>query len=319
MTDTIVDQSFRPFILIDQAILDIPLTTDAFRVYAELKRYANRLGGCFPSYKTLGECFKGSYPTSKDSLLRQKAIAAVKELVQWGLVRKEERRKTDESLTSNQYILTPHTEWKPFDKDNDDKVVVGEDYPLVVPDDKVVVGEDPNKIQLTKTNTEPEQENPPTPLEGGECLQLALVPTEEKAVAKKSKGTEAEAEFFDPLRQLYNERKPATWSKAKPLNQYSKVLPKLKRAYKQHQAETAKVIQQALAFCCHDPWYNKQNFDLDVLLTHLDKYAEKYESMNPDSQHNADTGQIGVLDPTTGQYTTDPNEINILKGMGLVS
>ena len=39
--DEILDESQRSFITVDLRILEIPLTTEAFRMYAELKRYAN--------------------------------------------------------------------------------------------------------------------------------------------------------------------------------------------------------------------------------------------------------------------------------------
>src|SRR5690242_10938679 len=112
MTDIISDQSFSPFIIVDLAVLEVPLTTDAFRVYVELKRYANTAGSYFPSYQTLGKCFKGSYPKSKEDLHCQKAIAAVKELVEWGLLKKEECRSDKETRTYYQYVLTSYTEWK---------------------------------------------------------------------------------------------------------------------------------------------------------------------------------------------------------------
>ncbi len=182
--DTISDQSFRPFIVIDLELLTLPLTTDAFRIYVELKRYANREGGCFPSYKTLGKCFKGSYPNSKDCLLRQKAIAAVKELMEWGLVKKEERRKDDESLTSNEYILTPYTEWKNVREG----VVVGDDHPQSWGTTTLVVGDDPNKIQLTRSNFEQDPVNylPPTPQ--GEVKERNEFPRVEVEIASEEAG-----------------------------------------------------------------------------------------------------------------------------------
>jgi hypothetical protein len=359
--DTISDQSFRPFVLIDSAILNAPLTIDAFRVYAELKRYASKAGGCFPSYKKLGDCFRGSYPKSKDALLRQKAIAAVKELVGWGLVRKEERRKDDESLTSNQYILTPHTEWNLICREtvvvgDDHPLVVGDDHPLVVGDDQVVVGDDPNKIQLTRSNLE--LNKTPLPPDGGsvpiqelKILEVGqenlstlsttrhtntltlektevitttqiLIPGVDVSPPKNTsaKKPKLDEEFFEPLRVLYNSSKPDRWQRCIKLNK--KKISSFKRLYEELGDRTAQTMQEALCFANHDRWWREtySNPCLDGLLVsgRVQQLSDCYKAANPNREYNADTGEIGVIDPDTGDRITDPNHIAILKGLGRI-
>lgn len=86
---------------------------EAFRVYCHLARRANDCNQAWPSYRTIGEkCFKGSYPDSKPESLRRKAIAAVKELIDWNLVSVEPRPNSNGGQASNLYCLTDETEWK---------------------------------------------------------------------------------------------------------------------------------------------------------------------------------------------------------------
>jgi hypothetical protein len=112
--DKIQDRSTPRFVMINHCILDMGLTTEAFRVYAELKKFANHeTQECFPSYSKLSAVFKGSYPDAHESTLRKKAIASVQELIDRGLLIKEKRTQNETSAsTSNLYILTPPTDWK---------------------------------------------------------------------------------------------------------------------------------------------------------------------------------------------------------------
>ncbi|MBW4596237.1 MAG: helix-turn-helix domain-containing protein [Brasilonema angustatum HA4187-MV1] len=111
--DKIEDRSHHPFVIIDLRILEIPLTTEAFRIYAELKKYANSEGKCFPSYTKLAKAFKGSFPEGHESTLKKKAIASVQELIEYGLLTKEERPYADTAAkVSNLYVLTPPSSWR---------------------------------------------------------------------------------------------------------------------------------------------------------------------------------------------------------------
>ncbi|MEH2076502.1 MAG: helix-turn-helix domain-containing protein [Nostoc sp.] len=88
---------------------------EAFRVYCHLCRRAGCDNNAFPSYKSIGEaCFRGSFPGSSTETLRQKAIAAVSELVSWNLITKTPKTKPNGSVSSNQYQLTDIDEWFVF-------------------------------------------------------------------------------------------------------------------------------------------------------------------------------------------------------------
>lgn len=96
---------------------EIPLTLEAFRVYCHLVRRADRDGKCFPSLAKIGEhCFRGSYPNSSAASLKAKAVAAVKELCSYGLIRKE-LVEQEGGYNHNNYYLTDAAEWKIPDTD----------------------------------------------------------------------------------------------------------------------------------------------------------------------------------------------------------
>ncbi|MCC5600534.1 helix-turn-helix domain-containing protein [Nostoc favosum] len=102
-------------IYIDSKLDDLPLTMEAFRVYSHLCRRAGCDNNAFPSYKSIGEaCFRGSFPGSSTETLRQKAIAAVSELVSWNLITKTSITKSNGSVSSNQYQLTDIDDWFVF-------------------------------------------------------------------------------------------------------------------------------------------------------------------------------------------------------------
>jgi len=91
---------------------DLPITLEAFRVYCHLARRADKTGKSFPSLAKIGaHCFRGSYPNSSEASLKAKAIAAIKELCAYGLIRKE-LYDEGEGYKHNNYFLTNSTEWK---------------------------------------------------------------------------------------------------------------------------------------------------------------------------------------------------------------
>jgi hypothetical protein len=57
------------------------------------------------------QCFRGSYPESSTESLRQKAIAAIKELTAWNMVIKQPQYRDNGSASSNLYILTDYSDW----------------------------------------------------------------------------------------------------------------------------------------------------------------------------------------------------------------
>lgn len=95
-----------PPIFVHSEIDDLGLTTNAFRVYAHLARRAGKDNTAWPSYSNIGEhCFRASYPTAKEATLRRRAIEAVNELENRGLIEVERRRRGNQGHTSNEYRL----------------------------------------------------------------------------------------------------------------------------------------------------------------------------------------------------------------------
>lgn len=93
-------------IFVHSEVDDLELTTNAFRVYGHLARRAGRDNTAWPSYASIAEhCFRPSYPKAKDSTLRRRAMEAVRELQEHGLIEAEHRFRGDQGHTSNAYRL----------------------------------------------------------------------------------------------------------------------------------------------------------------------------------------------------------------------
>lgn len=104
-----------PPIFVHSEIDDLGLTTNAFRVYAHLARRAGKDNVAWPSYSTIGEhCFRASYPKAQEATLRRRAIEAVSELKERGLIEVEQRRRDDQGHTSNAYRLLTLRERREF-------------------------------------------------------------------------------------------------------------------------------------------------------------------------------------------------------------
>lgn len=112
MQDALHDSREYP-VFIPAKFDELGLTLEAFRVYCHLCRRASReTRTAYPSYARIGEdCFRGSYPNSSIASLKAKAIAAVAELVEYGLIRKE-LYDEGEGYSHNIYHLTPQSEWR---------------------------------------------------------------------------------------------------------------------------------------------------------------------------------------------------------------
>jgi len=114
MTDTLRDRRDIP-IFIHSTIDDMGLTTDAFRVYCHLARRANQEGVAWPKQVEVGKvCFFGDAvrkgkPPSED-YCRHRAMLAIDELIERGMLTKVPRY-SDGHRTSNEYQLTPQSEW----------------------------------------------------------------------------------------------------------------------------------------------------------------------------------------------------------------
>lgn len=109
----IVDERDLP-VFIHSELDDIGLSLEAFRVYGHLARRRNKTTKtAWPSYATIGEkCFRTNYPNANTDTLRRKAMAAVKELSELGLILIRQRKGPDGGWTSNEFVLTPRSSWK---------------------------------------------------------------------------------------------------------------------------------------------------------------------------------------------------------------
>lgn len=100
-------------IFIHSELDDLPLTLEAFRVYAHLARRAGKSNDAWPSYNSIGEtCFRRNCPNASKETIRKKAIDAVKELVSAGLIAKIVTKSAEELHSTNSYILTPRSKWE---------------------------------------------------------------------------------------------------------------------------------------------------------------------------------------------------------------
>lgn len=110
--DLVVDERDDLPIFIHSQFDDLPLSVNAFRVYAHLVRRVGRNGKAWPSYKSIGEhCFRASMTTAKPETLRRRAMEAVEELKSVGLLSVERRADKDKGNTSNVYRLKPRSMW----------------------------------------------------------------------------------------------------------------------------------------------------------------------------------------------------------------
>lgn len=93
-------------------IEDVNLTLEAFRVYVHLvARQAKKMPP--PSYTEIGvECFRGSYPNAAKSTLKVKAISAVAELIEKGLIATQERVDHAGGRIANNYELLDAKNWR---------------------------------------------------------------------------------------------------------------------------------------------------------------------------------------------------------------
>jgi len=102
----------RPPIFIHSLIDDLGLSLEAFRVYSHLaRRWGNGTHDSVGSYSKLGEhCFRASFPCASKETLKRKAIAAIKELEESGLIEKHKHQGNDGRDISNSYTLRTREE-----------------------------------------------------------------------------------------------------------------------------------------------------------------------------------------------------------------
>ena len=110
MSQTIKDN--RDFIIAVNSELDdySALTSRDFRVYCHLARRAGSTFNAWPSYQSIGDkCFSAE-STSK-AVRKRWAMEAVDNLVRYNLVTKQLREDDNGGKTSNNYYLTPKSQW----------------------------------------------------------------------------------------------------------------------------------------------------------------------------------------------------------------
>lgn len=87
-----------PFAIVPEWLLDAPVSANAVRLYAVLVRYADKEHRAHPSRRTLAKRLRVSTKTIDRTL---------KELVEIGAMRMEQRRDEAGDLTTNGYVVTP--------------------------------------------------------------------------------------------------------------------------------------------------------------------------------------------------------------------
>ena len=102
----------RPPIFVHSCIDDLDLSLEAFRVYSHLsRRWGDGTHDSVGSYSKIGEhCFRSSFPCASKATLKRKAIAAIKELEENGLIEKHKHQGYDGRDISNSYTLRTRDE-----------------------------------------------------------------------------------------------------------------------------------------------------------------------------------------------------------------
>ncbi|PNW54816.1 UNVERIFIED_CONTAM: hypothetical protein BEN50_09060 [Euhalothece sp. KZN 001] len=102
----------RPPIFVHSCIDDLDLSLEAFRVYSHLsRRWGDGTHDSVGSYSKIGEhCFRSSFPCASKATLKRKAIAAIKELEENGLIEKHKHQGYDGRDIANSYTLRTRDE-----------------------------------------------------------------------------------------------------------------------------------------------------------------------------------------------------------------
>jgi len=99
-------------IFVHSELDDLPISADAFRVYAHLARRRNKdKKAAWPSYASMGQTCFGTEKLKPGSM-RNKVIRAMNELLEFGLITVERRTRRDGGDDTNFYRLTPRKEWR---------------------------------------------------------------------------------------------------------------------------------------------------------------------------------------------------------------
>jgi hypothetical protein len=197
---TIRSRRQQPFIWLDLALDDFGLGVDAFRVYVHLCRRAGKDGNAFPSYASIGEhCFKADSPNAKPESLRRRAMRAIQELIEKGLIEHERRTGKTGQYVSNHYWINDLKEVA-SDCESPGLVTVNhqasdcESPGLVTDNHQASDCESPAYIEVDPLETDPLEtdpsKHPPTPQRGDtpETIIAELISEPESATIPPTTG-----------------------------------------------------------------------------------------------------------------------------------
>jgi len=156
----------RPPIFVHSLIDDLDLTLEAFRIYAHLaRRWGDGTHDSVGSYRKLGEhCFRSSFPCASPATLKRKAIAAIQELEEHGLIEKHKHQGNDGRDISNSYTLRTSEDVKTFQKTSHPNVI-----PFPYPSETI---HPPVQYHCFKEGTTTEGSNTKTPLSASEEKEI---------------------------------------------------------------------------------------------------------------------------------------------------
>jgi len=155
----------RPPIFVHSLIDDLDLTLEAFRLYAHLaRRWGNGTHDSVGSYRKLGEhCFRASFPCASPATLKRKAIAAIQELEEHGLIEKHKHQGNDGRDISNSYTLRTSEDVKTFQETSHPNVI-----PFPYPSETI---HPPVQYHSFKEGTTTQGSNTKTPLSASTSVE----------------------------------------------------------------------------------------------------------------------------------------------------
>lgn len=156
----------RPPIFVHSLIDDLDLTLEAFRIYAHLaRRWGDGTHDSVGSYRKLGgHCFRSSFPCASPATLKRKAIAAIQELEDHGLIEKHKHQGYDGRDISNSYTLRTNEDVKTFQETSHPNVI-----PFPYPSERI---HPPVQYHCFKEGTTTQGSNPKTPLSASEEKEI---------------------------------------------------------------------------------------------------------------------------------------------------
>ncbi len=130
-------------IVLNKHITNKEIDTYEFRVMCYLLMLSDNDGTCYPSYKTIADRIDISETKAKDS---------IKKLIDLGLIKKEKRKKSDGSASSNLYVVCEKTTVKVDEVAEETTPCVQNDLPRSVQEEQGCVSDGCNKYSNTNNN-----------------------------------------------------------------------------------------------------------------------------------------------------------------------